>query len=154
MDESLEYRQKRIEEYKKAVLPLLFYLSWLEKNAGNEACSVYGGQGLDEHSMSFPVYDGTLMTFVREASESALMYKDYLYLYTRRNIKSHEDERRLIVAADLQDWDLLRGILSRYILGGRTKGTLWSEAVRERIFYLVLKRMKEIIEFWDKPLGL
>lgn len=40
------------------------------------------------------------------------------------------------------------GMGSRF--GGRTKGNLWSEAVSERIFYLVLKQMQEIIEFWDK----
>ena len=40
--------------------------------------------------------------------------------------------------------------LSKYVLGGRTKGNLWSEAVSEQIFYLVLKQMQEIIEFWDK----
>jgi len=27
---------------------------------------------------------------------------------------------------------------------------LWSEAVSEQIFYLVIRQMQEIIEFWDK----
>jgi hypothetical protein len=76
------------------------------------------------------------------------MDKNYRYTYTRNNIGGVEDERRRIAAAELQDWDILRGILSRYVLGGRIKGTLWSDAVKEDIFYLVLTKMKEIIEFW------
>ena len=35
-----------------------------------------------------------------------------------------------------------------------TKGTLWSQAVEENIFYLVLKQMQKIIEYWDRPLEL
>ena len=102
--------------------------------------------------MKFPVYDGTLMNFVREASKSTLMEKNYQYVFTRNHLKTHEDERKAIQKADLKDWDLLRGILSKYVLGGRVKGTLWNEAMQEKLFYLILKRMKEIIEFWDQPL--
>jgi hypothetical protein len=65
---------------------------------------------------------------------------------------SHDDERRAIENASLKEWDILCGILSKYVLGGQTKGTLWSEAVQERIFYLVIQKMCEIIEFWDKPM--
>ena len=100
--------------------------------------------------MSFPVYDGTLLRFVKEASRTKLMDKNYRYVYTRNHIRTPEDERRVIRAAELKDWDILRGILSRYVLGGMTKASLWSQAVQEDIFYLVLSKMKEIIEYWDK----
>ena len=56
----------------------------------------------------------------------------------------------MIQKAGWKEWDILRGILSKYVLGGRTKGNLWSEAVSEQIFYLVIRQMQEIIEFWDK----
>lgn len=105
-------------------------------------------------SFSFPVYDATLMSFIKEASKSALMEKNYSYTYTRNHIKTHDDERRLIRAAELKDWDILRGILSKYVLGGRTKAVLWSEAVQENIFVMVLEKMRKIIEFWDKPLDI
>ena len=78
------------------------------------------------------------------------MDKNYRYVYTRNHIRTPEDERRVIRAAELKDWDILRGILSRYVLGGMTKASLWSQAVQEDIFYLVLSKMKEIIEYWDK----
>jgi len=58
----------------------------------------------------------------------------------------------VIADATIKEWGILCGILSNYVLGGRTRSTLWSEAVQERIFYLVINKMVEIVEFWDKPL--
>ena len=100
--------------------------------------------------MSFPVYDATLLNFIREASNSALMDRNYSYVYTRNRIKTHEDERKIIGKAELKDWELLRGILSKYVLGGFTKGMLWSQGVQENIFCMVLGRMQKIIEHWDR----
>lgn len=154
MDESLDYRQKLIEEYKRTTVPLLKYLPWLEKNAGQQGSTLYQGNGENQNALRFPVYDATLMGFVREAASSPLMYRNYSYVYTRNGIRTHEDERKVIAGAELKDWDLLRGILSRYVLGGRTKAALWSEAVKENIFCLVLERMQKIIEYWDKPLDI
>ena len=130
MEQSSEYREQLLESYKQAVRPLLPYLPWLEQSAGKRASSIYSGQDIGVNSVSFPVYDGTLLNFVREAT--------------------HQEERDIIQKAGWKEWDILRGILSKYVLGGRTKGNLWSEAVSEQIFYLVLKQMQEIIEFWDK----
>lgn len=152
MEQSLEYREQLIQTYKQTITPLLRYLSWLEQHTGKAVSTIYKGQDIEQNSVAFPVYDGTLMNFVRLASKTALMDRNYKYVYTRNHIKSHEDERRLIEKADWKDWDLLRGILSKYVLGGMVKGNLWNEGVLEGIFYLVLKKMKEIVEFWDKPL--
>lgn len=152
MEQDLEYRQQLLQEYKRAAVPLFRYLPWLNSNAGQPGSTNYRGEGFTEHSMSFPVYDSTLLKFVKEAANSALMEKNYSYVYTRNHIKTHDDERRIIAAADLKDWDILRGILSRYVLGGRTKAVLWSQAVQENIFAMVLEQMRRIIEYWDKPL--
>lgn len=152
MEQKMEYRQQLLDEYKQAVSPLLRYLPWLEKTAGAKVSSTYNGQNIAEHSVTFPVYDATLLNFVKEVGRTSLMDRNYMYIYTRNQIRSHEDERRVIEQAGWREWNILTGILSYYVLGGRTKGTLWSEAVQERIFYLLFKQMKEIIEFWDKPL--
>lgn len=154
MEHSTEYRQQQLQEYKQEALPLLRYLPWLEKNAGQLGSTLYKGAEENENAMRFPVYDSTLMNFVKEASKSSLMYKNYSYIYTRNGIRTHEDERRVITSAEIKDWDMLRGILSKYVMGGRTKAYLWSEAVQENIFYLVLKQMQKIIEYWDKPLDI
>jgi hypothetical protein len=142
-----------MNEYKDEVMPLLRYLPWLMQHAGQTASSNYTGDGLGENSVSFPVYDSTMLNFVREASKSSLMDKNYRYVYTRNHIKSHDDERRVIHRATWREWDILRGILSNYVLGGRVKAALWSEGLKEQIYYLVLDKMKEIIEYWDKPLS-
>lgn len=152
MEQEIEYRQQLVREYEKAAKPLFRYLSWLENSAGKQASSIYSGQDIGEHSVTFPVYDGTLMNFVKEASKSTLMDRNYPYVYTRNRIRTPEDERRVINKAALRDWDVLRGILSKYVLGGMTKSTLWSQGVQERIFYLVIARMKSILEYWDKPI--
>lgn len=154
MEQNIEYRQQLAREYKQMVEPLLAYLPWLVKNAGQPGSTAYRGDAYSGQatSFSFPVYDSTLMGFIKEASKSPLMEKNYSYIYTRNHINNHNDERRMIRAADIKNWDLLRGILSRYVLGGRTKAVLWSEAVRENIFVLVLEKMQGIIEYWDKPL--
>lgn len=147
-----EYRHKIVEEYKRTATPLFRYLPWLEKNSGTKGSTNYRGQGFTEHSMSFPVYDATLMRFIKEASASELMDRNYSYIYTRNRIQTHDDERKVISGAGLKEWDMLRGILSKYVLGGRTRSTLWSQGLQERIFLLVLEKMRKIIEYWDKPL--
>ena len=150
MEQSKEYRQQQLQKYEQDTMPLLKYLPWLERNRGQVGSTLYQGPEPSENAMHFPVYDSTLMNFVREALRSPLMDRNYPYVYTRNRIKSHNDERRIIASAELKDWDILRGILSKYVLGGKTRGMLWSEAVEQNIFYLVLKKMQEIIEYWDK----
>lgn len=154
MEQGTEYRQQQIEEYKRAVMPLFRYLPWLEQNAGQAGGGFYQNPEATENSMSIPVYDSTLMNFVREAQRSSLMDRNYPYVYTRNRIRTHEDERRVIAAAELKDWGILQGILSKYVMGGQTKSRLWMEAVKENIFLLVLKKMQEIIEYWDKSFTL
>ncbi len=153
MVDSVEYRQQIIAEYKEVVLPLFKYLPWMEQYSGKSVTTIYDGQEIGAETLRFPVYDGTLMNFVREASRTKLMDKNYIYVFTRNKLVTTEDVLERIQKSDWQQWDVLRGILSKYVLGGQTKGMLWNEAMREGIFYQVLKRMKEIIEFWDKPLG-
>ena len=150
MEERVGYRQQIIQEYRRLLEPLLRYLPWLESNSGKAVSRNYQGQGLSSRSMSFPVYDATLMNFVREAAASELMDRNYCYVYTRNRIRNHEDERKVIAAAELKDWEILRGILSKYVLEGMPKATLWGEAVRENIFVLTLKQMRNIVEYWDR----
>lgn len=154
MEQETEFRQQQLGKYKQELMPLLRYLPWLEKNAGTgNGSRNYSGDDMGGVGMSFPVYDSTLLSFVKEAKKTSFMDRNYRYIYTRNRIQTHEDERRMIQNAGIKEWDLLCGILSKYVLGGQTKGTYWSEAVKEQIFYQVIKKMCDIIEFWDKPIG-
>lgn len=150
MEQDTEYIKQKMLQYQTDIAPLVRYLPWLETATASSASTLYSGQGMEESgALSFPVYDSTLMSFIKVATNSPLMDRNYPYVYTRRFIKTPEDERRLIDSADYKSWDVLCGILSRYVLGGRTKAVLWSQGVSEQIFYKLLMKMSEIVTEWD-----
>ncbi len=134
--------------YAKVLEPFWPYMAWLEKQRGSSPAKMYDGSDEGRATMPFPVYDAQLMAFVRLMEKSPMMDRNYPYLYTRLRIKDVREERALISKAAIQDWDMLCCILSRYVLGGRTKGRLWSQGVEEGIFLAVLTKMREIIVFW------
>ncbi len=151
MEQDLEYRQRVVGEYRAKVEPLLKYLPWLEQKGNSKIVSMYSGEGIGEHSMSIPVYDGTLMNFIKEAQKTGLLDRNYVYVYSRNRIRTVEDEKRVIERAELKNFEVLTGILSKYVLGGMTKSALWSQGVEEGIFLALVQKMKYIIEYWDKP---
>lgn len=153
MEKEAALRQQMINEYRGEVEKYLKYIPWLQEKAGARVSSIYKGEGITAHSVAFPVYDATLMNFVKEMSKSKFMDKNYPYVYSRNWIRSIEDEKRMIQKATIRDIGILSGILSKYVLGGMTKGTLWSKAVEEGIFLEVLLKLKEVVEYWDKPLA-
>ena len=58
----------------------------------------------------------------------------------------------MIERATIREMDVLKGILSKYILGGMTKGRVWTEGVANGSILKVLLKMKEILEYWDRPI--
>lgn len=149
--EEIAYRQQVVNEYRADVEKLARYLSWLESKKGKSVQQSYSGSGIEEHSISFPVYDGTLMNFVKEAQRTKLMDRNYRYVYSRYRIRVVEDEIRAIKRADIKEMDVLKGILSKYVLEGMRKGRRWSEAVEQGIFLNVVRKMKENLDYWDHP---
>ena len=154
-DNDTEYMKEKMAEYRRELEPLVKYLPWFEQASEKSASTIYKGNGLDAPgALSFPVYDATLMSFIKEASNSSLLDRNYQYIYTRKDIRNCHDERDLIAAADYKNWDILCGILSRYVMGGRTRGVLWSQGVSEKIFYLCLTKMLEIVTEWNSERNL
>lgn len=147
-----DYMHQLAEKYKQELKPLLRYLSWLEQNAGKNLSTTYDGRENGNSTMSFPVYDSTLLSFIKEAGKSAFMDKNYAYVYSRYGLKTPEEERAMISKATIQEWNVLCGILTRYVRGGMTQSYLWTQGMTESILYLTLAKMKEIVEYWDKPL--
>ena len=150
--EDIEYRRQVVQDYKPDVERLIRYLPWLEKKAGKTVSETFSGSGIAEHSITFPVYDSTLLSFVKEVQRTTLVDRNYRYIYSRHRIVTLEDELRMISRADITQMDVLKGILSKYIMGGMTKGRMWTEAVEKRIFLNIVQKMKENLEFWDKPM--
>lgn len=153
MNTDMEYRQRVVKEYREQVEPLLKYIPWLQNKQGAKASSTYVGDGLGEHSVPVPVYDGTLMNFVKDVQRTKLLDRNYVYVYSRLRIRTVEDEKHLIASATLREMDVLTGILAKYVMGGMTKASLWPEAVENGIYLQLLLKMKEILEFWDQPLA-
>lgn len=146
-------REELVAKYSPEVQKLMKYIPWLQSKKGSSVSSNYTGDNLTAHSISFPVYDSTLLSFVKEAKKSPLMDRNYAYVYTRNGISTVQDERTMIAHVRLQDMHILWGILSRYILGGMTKSAIWSKGVEEGIYLALLLKMKELIEFNEGPLA-
>ena len=150
--EDIAYRQQVVNEYKPDIEKLIRYLPWLEEKAGQMVSETFGGSGIKENSITFPVYDSTLMSFIKEVQRTKLLDRNYVYVYSRNRIRTTADELRMIDWCSIMEMDILKGILSKYVMGGMTKGRLWTEAVRNQIFLKIIRKMKENIEFWDKPM--
>lgn len=121
-------REQIIEEYRPDVERLIKYLPWLSKKSGKDVSTMYTG---DEQNkvIPIPVFDTTLLQFIKEAEKTRFVDRNYPYVYSRNGIKTHEDEIRLLKNAKITDLKLITGIISKYVLGGRTKASLWSEGV-------------------------
>ncbi len=149
--EDIAYRQQVVNEYRPDVEKLARYLPWLESKLGTSVQQNYSGSGIEKNSISFPVYDSTLMSFVKEAQRTKLMDRNYRYVYSRCRIRTLQDELQIIEKCTIREMGVLKGILSRYVMEGMTKGRMWSEAVEKGIFLYVLRRMKSNLDFWDTP---
>lgn len=148
--EDIKGTEEIIKAYREDVAKLSRYISWLETKSGSDVMSSYCA---DQSTFSFPVFDGTLMSFVKEAQATKLMNRNYRYTYSRNHIKTAKDELSLIRTASIKDFGMLCDILSKYVLGGMTKAQVWREGVENRIFLEVIVKLKELIEFWDRPLA-
>ncbi len=89
------------------------------------------------------------MRFIQDASQTKFMDKNYVYVYSRLKMKSTNDEINQIHDATILQMDVLGGILSKYVLGGRTKSRLWSEGLENGIFMELIEKLKELYDFWE-----
>lgn len=136
-----------LDRYEAAVKALVSYLPWLEQHAEDGGSQDYKDS---ESTMAFPVYDSTLLAFIKQAQHTNMLDRNYAYVKTRRNLYTVQDEQNFIERAQLQDMDDLWGLLSGYVMEGMTRGSVWSDAVRHRIFYGVVKKMDELLILWSK----
>lgn len=141
-----------VEEYKESVKKLIRYIPWMESRQGQRVSTSYEGNGVDKISLSIPVYDSTLLGFVKEAKSTNLIDKNYAYAYSKYRMMTDQDELRCIANAKIVDMFLLKGILSKYVLRGMTKAVLWSEGVENGVLLAVLYKLRELIEFYEGPL--
>ncbi len=140
-----------VAQYKDEVMALAKYLPYLEKKSGASVMTSYVPENATATTMRIPTYDSTLLAFVKDADKSVFMDRNYDYVYKKYSIRSVNDEMRMIQRATIREMNVFGAILSKYIMRGRTKGAVWNEGVVNGIYYALLSRMKELIEFWDMP---
>ncbi len=153
MENENTYRQELMNKYRVIFKDLFRYIPWFEQKKGEKAFKVYSGDALPSNSISIPVYDSTLLAFVKEMQRSGLMDRNYVYVYSRLGLHTVQDEKNAIESAGLKDIEVIVGIMAKYVLGGMTKGTLWTQAEEEGIFYYSLVKIKELLDVWDQPLA-
>ena len=153
MDNENIYRQEMIKKYRDAMGSLFRYISWFEEKVGRKAVQNYHGDNIPGNSIPIPVYDSTLLAFVKEMQGTGLMDRNYVYTYSRLGIRNAQDELKLIQKAELKDIEVIFAIMAKYVLGGMTKGMLWPEAVENGVFLQSLTRIKELLDIWDQPLA-
>lgn len=139
-------REEIIICYKEDVLRLLKYMPWLEKSSGGATSAIYAGDGIDKRSMTVPVYDSTLLSFIKEIKATDFINRNYVYTFSKYRMKTASDELRVIDACSLQEVTVLGDILSKYVLRGDVKGAVWSEGVQNGIYLAVLHKLKELME--------
>jgi len=143
MDE-VNYTELLTVVYADDINRLIKYIPYFETKGGKDVASEYDGK-MGESSLKFPVYDATLMRFTSEAAGTKLMDANYMYKYRSAHIQTEKQEADAIIYAKPKDIDLLRAILSRYVLEGRYKGVRWIEGTERKVFLNVLKRLRDML---------
>ena len=149
MDNSNLLRDKILQEYKPEVEKLMRYVPYFQTKGGKDIVNQYEGNGIGGGTLTFPVFDSNLMSFINVTKNSNLMNPNYVYIYSRKQIKTVKDEWNVIDHCEIRDFDVLCGILSKYVLKGMVKATVWTEGVENKIFLKVILKMQEIIDHWD-----
>ena len=144
--------EEKITKYRSDVEQLIRYLPWLESKSGRNITEVYLPDEGKKIGFQVPVDDSTLLSFMKRAQSTQLIDKNYVYVYSRKRIRTPEDELRLIDHTQIMEMENIGAVLSKYVLKGRTKASLWNEGITNGVFYHAVKKMKELIEFWSVPM--
>lgn len=149
-EESL--REHIVNEYRDDLERLLRYLPFLDKKQGKDVQNYYEGDGTFK-VIPVPVYDSTLLQFIKEAKKTKFVFRNYPYTYRRHRMVTPEDERQAIEKCVLRDIDIIRGIMSKYVLEGQTKSYMWTRGVEERIFVTALDKMRRLFAEYDSQMA-
>lgn len=145
------HREQTKNEYMQKLMPLFAYIPYFKEKEGAKTRSFYDGQKVD--SVPVPVYDGTVLSFVKEAQKTGLIDRNYIYAYQKIKANGPKDERLFLTDATFLDLDIIISIIAKYVLGGMTKGVMWSDAVEEGVWLHCLLKLKELLEVYDHPLA-
>lgn len=151
MDMEKMGREEILAMYRPDVEKLAQFLPWLREKTGDDVAKRYEAKG-EMQILNFPVYDTTLLNFIKALETTVFMNRNYRYVYSKYRILDWQDELKCINSADIMTMDIISGILSKYVLGGKSKAYLWKEAMDYHIFFEALEKANSIIAFWDVPI--
>lgn len=143
---------EKVNKYKGDVEILIKYLPWLQQINGQKLSKSVAADENNINSLKVPVYDSTLLSFIKAAQKTSFINKNYVYTYSKYKIRNSADELKVIDRTQIMEIEVLGDILSRYVLKGMTKGVIWTDGVSDGVFLKVVSRMKELIEFWTVPM--
>lgn len=153
MNANNEYQNAKQTQLYEKLSPLFAYIPYLKEKEGAKTHSILSGDAAPKDSVPVPVYDSTVLAFVKEAQRTGLMDRNYVYAYGKMNATTPSDERLAISDAKFTDIDGVLAILTKYVLTGMTKGSMWSIAVEEGIWLHCLLKIKELLDVYDHPLA-
>lgn len=153
MENENAYLIELMRKYRDVSEQLLRYIPYFEGKQGQKNYNLYRGEDQNEHTVAIPVYEGTLLAFVKEVQKTGLVDRNYVYVLSRYGIRTHEDEVRVVNHAEFKDIEVIYAVMAKYVLGGMTKGLVWAQAVENGIFLLCLTKLKEVLNVWDAPLA-
>jgi hypothetical protein len=143
------YLLQMLNDYRQKLEPYFAYIPWFMERTGKKQTKLYESDSDISSTISVPVYESTLLGFVKSMNESGLMNRNYPYVYSQHRLHTYADEIAQIDKCELRDMEVILGIISRYVLGGMARGKLWNDAVETGVFYHALVRIKEILSRWE-----
>lgn len=153
MENENQYLEELMQKYRGKSENLLRYIPYFEQKLGQKNYDIYEADGEIKNSVSIPVYDSTLLAFVKEVQKTGLVDRNYVYVLSNYGIRRTEDELPTVARAEFKDIGVIYAVMAKYVLGGMTKGMMWSQAVEKGIFLECLKRLKTVLNVWEHPLA-
>lgn len=145
-EEQFNLREQIVTEYGEDLEKLEKYLPWLEKKSATDEQKYYKGDE-DFTVIPVPVYDSTLLAFIKEAKNTKFMDRNYQYAYRRYHLQTPEDEIKAMERAKITDIKLFCGILSKYVMRGQTRSVVWTEGLVNNVYAVWIRRLNKI--FYD-----
>lgn len=130
---------------KKCIEKLSYFIPYFETATGESVCHWSGGKKLGENqfTVSYPIYDDTLVEFIEEFYKTNLISYGYLDTTRNRGLRDMGEMNNAIEEADLE---LLKAIFTGYIRQERFCDGLWAKAVEDKVFLRTLKRFNELLK--------
>ena len=91
MENENEYLEELMKKYRDISQSLLRYIPYFEQKKGQKNYQIYQGEQ-NTNSVAIPVYESTLLSFVKEVQRTGLVDRNYVYALSRNGIRTHEDE--------------------------------------------------------------